>query len=135
MAETVSSCIGVDIADVAATLRGNKVLVTGANGFIGGRLVERLLIECGAQPRVLLRNYSRAARIARFGFDRVEVVIGSLADPASLSRAVEGCSVAGRPLPQKSSDFRSCVLHGGAWGGRGERSTPQITFGFCGAPA
>lgn len=81
----------VGVGEVAAPLRGKAVLVTGASGFIGGRLLERLLIECGAHPRVLLRDYSRAARLARFGLDRVEIVFGSLADQRALDKGVEGC--------------------------------------------
>lgn len=89
----ISNPAGIDIADVADALRGRKVLVTGGSGFIGGRLIERLVIECGAHPRVLLRNYDRAAKLARFGLDNIEIVIGSLTDPASLGAAVEGCSL------------------------------------------
>jgi nucleoside-diphosphate-sugar epimerase len=87
------SIAGDDISDLTDALRGRKVLITGANGFIGGRLTERLLLECGAVPRVLLRDYSRAARLARFGLDKIEIALGSLSDPAALRRAGEGCSV------------------------------------------
>jgi nucleoside-diphosphate-sugar epimerase len=88
-----AASVAEDIADVAPALRGRKVLVTGASGFVGGRLVERLLIECGARPRALLRSYSRAAKVARFGLDRIEIAIGSLTDPETLRPAVEGCDV------------------------------------------
>lgn len=82
-----------DIADVAPMLAGASVLVTGGTGFIGARLVERLLLECGAKPRVLLRNHSRAASLARLGLDGVVLVKGELGDAQSLSNAVAGCSV------------------------------------------
>jgi nucleoside-diphosphate-sugar epimerase len=80
-----------DIADAVAALRGKSVLVTGASGFIGTRLVERLLLECGARPRVLLRGHARSARLARLGIDRFELVMGALDDPAVVERAVSGC--------------------------------------------
>lgn len=81
---------GID--DVAGALRGKRVLVTGASGFIGGRLLERLLVECEARPRALLRDYSRAARLARFGLDRVEIAFGSIGDAAALDKAVTECT-------------------------------------------
>ncbi len=71
-------------------LRGTRVLVTGATGFIGGRLVERLVREEGATVRALVRNFANAPRIARFG---IEMVAGDLLSPDALDRAVDGCEV------------------------------------------
>jgi (4-alkanoyl-5-oxo-2,5-dihydrofuran-3-yl)methyl phosphate reductase len=68
---------------------GTTYLVTGATGNIGTRVVERLLRR-GAQTRVFVRNADKAT--ARYG-DRVEVRVGDLADPATLSRAVDGVDV------------------------------------------
>jgi ornithine--oxo-acid transaminase len=63
-------------------------LVTGASGFIGGRLVERLCRE-GAQVRALVRAGSDASRLERLD---VEIVTGDLTDARSLARAVRGCA-------------------------------------------
>jgi nucleoside-diphosphate-sugar epimerase len=71
-------------------LRGVRVLVTGATGFIGGRLVERLVREEGASVRALVRNFANAPRIARFA---IEMVPGDLLSPVALDRAVAGCDV------------------------------------------
>lgn len=71
-------------------LEHQKVLVTGATGFIGGRLVEKLMLETGAHVRVLLRNFARAPRIARFP---VEMIAGSLTDSAALRNAARGCDL------------------------------------------
>jgi len=65
------------------------VLVTGATGFIGGRLAERLL-EAGEGVRLLVRRPDAAARLKAAGAELVE---GSLENTASLAAAVEGVSV------------------------------------------
>ena len=69
-------------------LAGRRVLVTGASGFIGGRLVERLVLHHGADVRVLVRNVSSALRVARLpvAFHR-----GDVTDEDSVAAALEGC--------------------------------------------
>ena len=67
-----------------------KILVTGATGFIGSRLCEMLSLEHRLPYRALVRQFSRAARIARLDAD---LVGGDLLDADSLVRAVEGCDV------------------------------------------
>lgn len=68
-----------------------KVLVTGATGYIGGRVVPRLL-ERGHDVRVLVRDPRRVA--GRPWADRVEAVAGDVTDPASLERACAGMDAA-----------------------------------------
>jgi len=74
-----------------------RILVTGATGFIGTRLVGAL-VERGHRVRALSR---RADPEPPPGFDasdggplaheRVELVQGDVTDPESIRRAVEGC--------------------------------------------
>jgi predicted dehydrogenase/nucleoside-diphosphate-sugar epimerase len=71
-------------------LSGKRVLVTGGTGFIGGCLVERLVLDCKAQVRVLVRNFSHAATVARFP---VEMVEGDITSAADVARATEGCQI------------------------------------------
>ncbi len=63
-----------------------KALVTGATGFIGSHLAERLKSD-GVDVRILLRETSNRQWIDHIG---AELVVGSLSDLTSLRRAVEG---------------------------------------------
>ena len=68
-----------------------RVLVTGATGYIGGRLAPRLL-ESGHQVRCLVRDPGKLDQDPwRAG---VEVFQGDILDPATLNEALEGCDVA-----------------------------------------
>ncbi|RVW02491.1 SDR family oxidoreductase [Rhodococcus spongiicola] len=71
-------------------MQGQRVLVTGATGYIGGRLVPRLL-SAGHDVRVLARSPEKLLDVpwAR----SVEVVRGDLGDPDSLCTATVGIDV------------------------------------------
>ncbi|MEA3511406.1 MAG: DUF2867 domain-containing protein, partial [Actinomycetota bacterium] len=68
-----------------------KVLVTGATGYIGGRLVPRLLDQ-GLEVRCMSRDPGLLALDP--WRDQVEVVEADALDPASLESALEGCDAA-----------------------------------------
>jgi len=79
------------------TLEGRSVLVTGAGGFIGGHVVERLVRD-GARVRAFCRYNSRNERGTLDWVDpnvvaEVEVVLGELRDVESVGAAVEGTEV------------------------------------------
>lgn len=68
-----------------------RILVTGATGYIGGRLVPELL-DSGQEVRVLVRAPERLRDVP--WRDRVEVVVGDLGDPLITSAVCEGIDVA-----------------------------------------
>ncbi|GAA0601650.1 SDR family oxidoreductase [Kribbella sandramycini] len=69
----------------------SRVLVTGATGYIGGRLVPELL-AAGYDVRVLARHPDRLAD--RPWRSRIEVVEGDAVDSAVLAKALDGVDVA-----------------------------------------
>lgn len=68
-----------------------KCLVTGATGYIGGRLIRELLAH-GYRVRILARNPERLKDHP--WIDRVEVVSGDAHDVAALDAALNGVDVA-----------------------------------------
>ena len=75
-------------------LAGKTFLVTGATGFIGGRLVERLARE-GARVRAAVRRFRAAPRLARFPPEVVELREFDLAAPDAgppIGELVAGCA-------------------------------------------
>jgi uncharacterized protein YbjT (DUF2867 family) len=72
------------------TISGS-VLVTGATGYVGGRLVPRLL-ESGYRVRCLVRDPARLQ--GRPWLEQVEVVEGDVLKPATLATAMQGIDAA-----------------------------------------
>ena len=68
-----------------------RVLVTGATGYIGGRLVPRLVRE-GCAVRVLARDRRRVE--ARPWATDVEIAVGDVLDPETLAPALDGIDCA-----------------------------------------
>lgn len=76
----------------------DRILITGSNGFIGARVVERLLDSGYRNLRCFVRPSSKLGRLQalleRFGAaDQVEVITGDLLVRDDCRRAAEGVSV------------------------------------------
>lgn len=73
---------------IASQSNTGAILVTGATGFVGGHLVNRLL-QLGMRPRVLVRD---ASKLQPCWQGKLDVIIGDLTEPRSLNRAVAGAA-------------------------------------------
>ena len=65
-----------------------RVFITGGTGFIGGQLVEQLVLHEGASVRILIHNWSKAAYVSRFD---VEFVQGNIFDAESMTEVTKDC--------------------------------------------
>lgn len=84
-----------------------KVLLTGANGFVGSHVLDRL-VESEHEPIVMLRRSSNTRFIESY-LERVEVRYGSLESADSLRAAFEGAQVvihcAGKTKVLRRADY------------------------------
>ena len=86
-------------------LADRTCLVTGASGFVGGWVVERLL-EHGARVRCLVRSTSNRSFLP---LKQVELALGDVNDLVSLEKAAAGCDyvfhVAGLIKAREPSEY------------------------------
>ena len=74
-------------------LKNKPILITGATGYVGGRLVPALL-EAGYRIRAMGRNLEKLGCRPWAHHERVELIKGDVLNLDSLIQAAEGCSVA-----------------------------------------
>jgi 2-alkyl-3-oxoalkanoate reductase len=84
----------------------STVLVTGATGFLGGRLTESLVRQ-GFRVRALVRQRSKAARLESIG---IEICVGDVQDIHTLKTAMETADIVIHAAADTSGDARGGEL-------------------------
>jgi uncharacterized protein YbjT (DUF2867 family) len=74
-------------------MKSNPILVTGATGYVGGRLIPALL-DSGYRVRAMGRSLEKIGCRPWAGHERVELVQGDVLDLESLKRAASDCRAA-----------------------------------------
>lgn len=78
-------------------LKNKKVLITGADGFIGSHLVERLLDEgCEIRAFVYYNSFNNWGWLDTFDkekLSRIEIFVGDIRDPHGVRKAMVGIEV------------------------------------------
>ena len=68
----------------------NPILVTGATGFIGGRVCERLVQAGAREVRALVHTFQKAPRIARLP---IQLFLGDMLNPPTLAAALGNATI------------------------------------------
>jgi nucleoside-diphosphate-sugar epimerase len=114
----------------------DSAFVTGGSGFIGGRLVRRL-VDGGSRVRALARSEASAAAVEELG---AEPVRGDLSDEGAMAERARGCSTTFHLAAHlgtwgKREDFERGNVEGTQNALRASREAGVRRFVHCGTEA
>jgi len=91
---TALSCLSAMRTDKGKTLMKNfLILITGATGYIGGRLVLKL-VKAGYRVRAMARSMDKIQGRSWKDYPNLELVRADTHDPESLEKALKCCDIA-----------------------------------------